>query len=262
MTGPLDFDEDAAKRLEAIYHSADAVRRRRIVRDAIAAAPGERVLDVGCGPGFYCLELSEDVGASGTVVGVDSSPAMLELARRRCAGRRGIDLREGEATTVPARDGEVDAVISVQVLEYVADVGAALAELLRVLRPGGRALVFATDWATLAVHSEDAARSARVLAAWDEHLAHRSLPHTLAPRLRAAGFEDVRMTAHPHTTIEFDPDRFGAALVPFIAAFAEGRAGLEPGEAQAWADEQRALGERGAFWFSVTQACFTARRPG
>ena len=49
----LVFDQEAASRIEAIYHIGDAVRRRAIVRAALRATPGERVLDVGCGPGFY-----------------------------------------------------------------------------------------------------------------------------------------------------------------------------------------------------------------
>jgi hypothetical protein len=47
----LEFDEHAAKRIEAMYLIGDAVRRRKIVREALRASPGERILDVGCGPG-------------------------------------------------------------------------------------------------------------------------------------------------------------------------------------------------------------------
>ena len=79
----LQFDADTARRIEALYQIQDALRRRELVRKALAAVRGARVLDVGCGPGFYCLELSEIVGSSGSVVGVDSSSAMLELARAR-----------------------------------------------------------------------------------------------------------------------------------------------------------------------------------
>ena len=86
----LQFDADAAKRIEALYMIRDATRRRALVRKALAAAPGERILDVGCGPGFYCAELAAEVGPSGSVVGVDSSKAMLELAGRRCAGDQAL----------------------------------------------------------------------------------------------------------------------------------------------------------------------------
>jgi arsenite methyltransferase len=79
------------------------VRRRRIVREALAAASGERILDVGCGPGFYCTELLEEVGPSGSVVGVDSSPAMLELAARRCAGHDNVELRETDAASLTVK---------------------------------------------------------------------------------------------------------------------------------------------------------------
>jgi arsenite methyltransferase len=256
----LVFDDEAASRIEAMYRIGDAKRRRAIVRTALAAAPGERVLDVGCGPGFYCAELLEDVTPSGAVVGVDGSAAMLALAARRCAGHDNVELREAEATSLPVDDASFDAALSVQVQEYVADVTTGLAELYRALRPGGRVLVFDIDWATLSIHTEDEARSARVLRAWDEHLAHRSLPRTLAPRLRSAGFQDVRMSAHPFVTIAFDENSYGAALVPFIGAFVPGHGGVTEQEAQAWVAEQRELGDRGEFYFAITQFCFTARK--
>ena len=257
----LIFDEEAARRIEAIYLIRDAVRRRAIVREALGAASGERILDVGCGPGYYCAELLDQVGPAGSVVGIDGSAAMLGLAERRCAGHTNVAFHEADATALPVADGDFDAAISVQVQEYVPDVEAGLAELHRALRPGGRALVFDIDWATLSVNADDPARSARVLRAWDDHLAHPSLPRTLAARLRDAGFEDVRWQAHPFVTLDFDEGTYyGAALVPFIAAFVPGHGDVSAEDAEAWLREQRALGERGEFYFAVTQFCFTARR--
>ena len=215
----LQFDADTAKRIEALYEIRDAVHRRELVREALGAVRGDRVLDVGCGPGFYCLELSEIVGSSGSVVGVDSSPAMLELARARCAGRDNVRLLEGEAQALPIESGTFDGAVCVQVLEYVADVDAVLAGLGRALRPGGRAVVWDMDWATVSIHSRDTALTERVMRAWDEHLTDPSLPRTLGARLRSAGFEDVRMEAHAFAASGRDPERFGAALVPMIATF-------------------------------------------
>jgi len=51
------FDEKVAAQLEQVYHGADLLRRRRLVRAALGAKPGERILDLGCGPGFYLAEL-------------------------------------------------------------------------------------------------------------------------------------------------------------------------------------------------------------
>jgi arsenite methyltransferase len=257
----LVFDEEAAGRIEALYLVGDATRRRRIVREALAASPGERILDAGCGPGFYCAELSEEVGPSGSVVGVDSSAPMLALARGRLSGRDNVELLEGDALALPVEAGSFDAALCVQVLEYVADTAAGLAELHRALRPGGRVLVWDVDWATLSVHSEDPDLTERVLVAWDEHLAHPSLPRTLASRLRAAGFEEVRMQAHAFATTEFDPDSYGVALTAIIESFVAGRNGLTAEEAEAWAAGQRALGERGEYYFAIAQFCFMARKP-
>ena len=93
----LVFDDDLANQLETLYRTGDVLRRRRLVREALGAAPGERVLDVGCGPGFYVAELLSQVGATGAVVGVDASPQTLALAntwkkvrtRSSCCGNHG-----------------------------------------------------------------------------------------------------------------------------------------------------------------------------
>ena len=115
------------------------------------------------------------------------------------------------------------------------------------------------DWATFSMQDDELTR--RVQTAWDEHLTHRSLPRTLAPSLRAVGFEDVRVQAHPLATVELDPETYGGAMVPLIAGFAGGRAGVGEDEAAAWLEAQRALDKRGEFYFAVTQLCFTAVKP-
>lgn len=254
------FDEETGKQLEALYRTGDALRRRHLVRAALGASAGERILDVGCGPGFYCAELLDEVGSDGKVVGLDSSPQMLDLAARRCEGHDNVEFREADATSLALEDADFDGAVCVQVLEYVPDVSAGLAELHRVLRPGGRLVVWDVDWATVSWRSADRARMDRVLVAWDEHLAHPSLPRTLAPAMRSAGFEHVEMEAHSFATADFDPDTYGAAAVPIVRSFVPGHNGVSNDEAKAWAAEQRELGERGEFYFACVQLCFMGIR--
>jgi SAM-dependent methyltransferase len=121
---PMIFDERLAGQLESIYQARDMVRRRQLARDALGAAPGERIIDVGCGPGFYAAELLEQVGADGVVVGVDSSPAMLPVAAGRCLGHRNAGFLAADVTSLPLKESGLDAALCVQVLEYVPDVTA------------------------------------------------------------------------------------------------------------------------------------------
>ena len=256
------FDERAVQQLEVMYRARDVLRRRRLVREALAVERGHRVLDVGCGPGFYSAELLAEVGAKGSVVGVDTSAAMLAGAARRCEGQGDVAFHEGSATSIPVEDRAFDRVLCVQVLEYVADVPAALAELYRVLRPGGRALVWDVDWSTLSWHSGDAERMQRMLRAWDRHLAHPALPRTLAAALRAAGFTEVRVEAHAFATTELDPETFGGTVLSRVEQYLAGLDDVDREEAKAWAEEQHELGARGEYFFAVTQLCFTATRSG
>lgn len=257
--GGLVFDEDLARKLESIYSTRDIVRRRRLVREALAAAPGEQILDVGCGPGFYVAELAEEVGDTGSVVGIDASADMLAVAARRSEGRPNVAFHEADATSLPVEDGRFDAVVSVQVLEYVPDADRALAEMHRALRPGGRVVVWDVDWTTVSWHSSDPAGMGRALGAWDEHLAHPALPRTLAALLRSARFEDVVVEGHIFATNELVPDAYVGAIFPLVEQFVAEQSGAAEG--RAWADEQRRLDARGEFFFSCTQFCFTATRP-
>jgi arsenite methyltransferase len=259
--GQLAFDEETGKQLEALYRIGDAVRRRRLVRAALGAASGERILDVGCGPGFYCAELIEEVGPDGSITGLDSSPQMLALAARRCEKHDNVECAEAEATSLPVEDSSFDAALCVQVLEYLSDVSACLGEIFRALRPGGRLVVWDVDWATVSWHSADPDRMQRVLAAWDEHLVHPSLPRALAPALRSVGFDPVEMESHSFATAEFDPETYGTANIALISSFVAGHNDVTADEAKAWAAEQRELGERGEFYFACLQFCFKATRP-
>jgi arsenite methyltransferase len=258
----LEFDEETSKRIEAAYAGHDMARRRELVREALAVRPGDRVLDVGCGPGFYIPELLREVGPKGAVVGIDSSESMLALAAGRSGNGPNVEFHEADATALPVDDASFDAAFSVQVLEYVADIPAALAEIHRALRPGGRTVIWDVDWATLSMRTADPERMRRMLDAWDEHLTHASLPRTLTGELRRAGFADVSMRGHAFATNELSPDTYGGFLVSFLERFVRERDAVSEDDARAWAEEQRELAERGEFYFCVVQFLFMATRPG
>ncbi|MDT5017714.1 MAG: arsenite methyltransferase [Mycobacterium sp.] len=249
-----------ANQLEVLYNRRDVVRRRRLVGEAVAAQPGEHVLDLGCGPGFYVTELLEQVGINGSVTGTDVSGAMLAVAANRVHGHENVAFHEADATALPVPDGAFDAAVAVQVLEYVPDVAAALAEIHRVLAPGGRVVIWDVDWATVSWHTADFARMRRMLDAWDHHLAHPSLPRTLSPRLHEAGFADVTADGYAFVTTALDPETYGGSLMGMINRYAVEQAGMDVADAQAWKAEQRQLAARGEFYFSCTQVCFAARR--
>jgi arsenite methyltransferase len=102
--------------------------------------PGEKVLDLGSGAGMDSLIAARMVGPDGRVIGVDMTPAMLEKSRQaaRQAGLSNVEFREGYAEDLPVEDGWADVVISNGVLNLMPDKAAALEEMDRALRPGGR----------------------------------------------------------------------------------------------------------------------------
>jgi demethylmenaquinone methyltransferase/2-methoxy-6-polyprenyl-1,4-benzoquinol methylase len=108
-------------------------RWRRFLVSGVDAGPGDRVLDVATGTGMVARELVRQKGC--TVVGVDQSPEMLAEARRRTNGR--VELVEASAERLPFDDGEFDALTFTYLMRYVDDPAATLAELARVVRPGG-----------------------------------------------------------------------------------------------------------------------------
>jgi ubiquinone/menaquinone biosynthesis C-methylase UbiE len=103
--------------------------------------PGETVLDIGCGAGMDLLLAARRTGPSGKAIGVDMTPAMLELAKRGAlkAGLwQNIEVRRGMAEELPVESGTVDVVISNGVLNLSPDKDRAFGKIYRVLRPGGR----------------------------------------------------------------------------------------------------------------------------
>jgi SAM-dependent methyltransferase len=198
---------------------------------------------------------------NGAVTGVDASAAMLAIASRKAGDRPNVRLLEGEATKLPVGDASVDRAISVQVFEYLSDVDAALAELMRVVRPGGRVVIWDIDWSTLSWHSSDAERMARMVAAWDRHLADPVLPRTLLASLHRAGFTDARRQAHAFTAESMDSEAFGGYMPALIRQYLGNLDDIDQAEADAWLADLKALDAGGAYSFAVLQFCFTATRP-
>lgn len=173
---------------ESIWESAAAVGNPFSLGPIRA---GETVLDLGCGAGADVCIAALLVGASGRVVGVDVTPAMVEKARRnaRLAGLENVEVHETDAARLPLPDACIDVVISNGAINLAPDKGGVFREAYRVLRPGGR-LQFADM-----VHSGSACTTTRVSAeaSWADCVAGTLPAEEVVSLLTKAGFRDAAL---------------------------------------------------------------------
>ncbi len=199
-----EFFSSAAGHWDALR--ADLLGARAGLAGLLALLPDDLVVgDLGCGTGVIAAELAPYVGR---VIAVDESKAMLAAARRRLDGVKNVELRAGELEALPLADGELDAAVVSLVLQYVAEPPVALAEVRRVIRPGGRLVLV-----DLMAHGR---------AEYQEQMGHLWQGFTesqVRDWLSEAGFRNIRWTVLPP-----DPQSKGPVL---FAASGIDRNGIE-----------------------------------
>ncbi|MFF0048265.1 class I SAM-dependent methyltransferase [Streptomyces sp. NPDC005498] len=109
--------------------------------EALGLRPGDAVLDAGCGTGRALPALRDAVGPQGTVLGADLTPAMLQAAVRAGRDRNGR-LLLADVARLPLRNASLDAVFGAGLISHLSHPGPDLAELARVVRPGGQLALF------------------------------------------------------------------------------------------------------------------------
>lgn len=187
--------------------------------DRAAIRPGESILDIGCGAGATTLAAADRAGPEGRVTGLDISATLLDVARRRAAGRPNVTFLEADAQSHPFAPATQDLILSRHGMMFFADPAAAFRNLAAALRPGGR-IVFLT-WAEAGqnpwVREARAAAEARLGAVPPDPprtpgmfaFAERGY---VAGLLAAAGFDDIAAEAL-RTVLHFDGTAIDAAAL-------------------------------------------------
>jgi ubiquinone/menaquinone biosynthesis C-methylase UbiE len=166
---------------------------------------GETVLDLGSGAGFDCFLAAGKVGKTGTVIGVDMTPEMIDKARRNAAesGHENVTFRLGEIENIPAADNCVDVVISNCVIDLSPDKKRVYEEALRVLKPGGRLMI-----SDVVMESELPGFAREYMEANFDCIGRAIKKEDYLNLIRSAGFEDVQVTdqkAFPVDILLLDP---------------------------------------------------------
>ncbi|MCV0427836.1 MAG: methyltransferase domain-containing protein, partial [Roseibium sp.] len=141
----------------AILEAFDAIPQlqelKELARRRGGIAPGKTVLDIGCGFGLETLRLAQIVGPDGNICGLDKSDAFVAEAKRRAdAGNCRIQYQTGDAVNLPFEDESFDCVRAERILIYLNDFKSAVAEMLRVLKPGGHLALIEPDFSTLTIN--------------------------------------------------------------------------------------------------------------
>jgi ubiquinone/menaquinone biosynthesis C-methylase UbiE len=159
--GWSDIDHAARANTEFVNY-LDQARANQQIRslklrsfDLVGAAPGRRILDLGCGNGDDAIDLARRVGSQGYVLGVDYSEAMVQECRKRCAGLDlNLEFQQGDASSLNLPSNRFDGTRSDRVFQHLGRPEIALAEIVRVTKPGGRVVISDPDYGGLLIDSD------------------------------------------------------------------------------------------------------------
>jgi ubiquinone/menaquinone biosynthesis C-methylase UbiE len=258
-----EVDAAVVEQLALAMEVSAADPQHRAMVDAYLAeldpAAGTRVVEIGCGTGAIARMIAAWPGIS-EVFGTDPSPILIERARELSAGVTAVSFGEADGRDLSVPDSSFDVAVLHRVLSHAVAPSELLAEAARVLRPGGRLVVFDGDYATITLATGDhdplQVCVAAMLAAFvNDPWVVRRLPAMVA----AAGFVEARMQSHGFVQTHDAEYMVSIADRGADALAASGRIGVEL--AGALKAEARRRIEVGSFFGHVAYASLLARKP-
>lgn len=224
--------------------------------------PGQHLLDVGSGLGDVTCALARRVGPQGRAVGVDPSATMRAEAQRRSdALGLAVEYRDGRAEQLPFPDAAFDGCRADRVLMYLSDPARAVAEMTRVLRPGGTMVVGEVDKETVVVAHPDRVLTRHLLNFWCDSYASGWVGRELANLFRDAGLQEVALEPMTLLLTEWATVR-DVFQFPRVAELAVAAGRVSSADAQRWLNDLAEADRRGRFLFANTVFLVTGRKPG
>ena len=259
----VDRDRGAETLVAALDEQASipAIQRlRAAATELLGVRLGHRLVDAGCGTGDVARTLAGRVGPTGSVLGIDASETMLAEARRRTGTTTvPVEFRRGDVTRLELDDTSYDGALCERVFQHLACPAAAMGELVRITRPGGRIVVVDTDWDLHAIHGADRALTATIVESWAGNAANGLVGRELPALFADAGLRDRTVLAESVTST--DPLRPASAPFTTMAAAAIRAGAVSPSDARTWLDQLAGAGRRGHFLWAVTMFAVAGTRP-
>jgi ubiquinone/menaquinone biosynthesis C-methylase UbiE len=232
---------------------------KSLLRQRLGLRAGISILDVGCGPGISLTEIATIVGPGGRCIGVDASETMVAAARRRAvAAGVSASFEVADGGSLPYPDGTFDACHAERVLMHVPDVERALAEMIRVVRPGGRVGVFDIDQETMVADSPDRETTRTIVHTFTDAIRNGWIGRQLPRRFRERGLTDVTVD----TVVVFLHYTFAELLLGGHCTRLQEEGVLTAGQVHGWWEGLRAADERGMFLLGFTAFIVTGAKPG
>jgi ubiquinone/menaquinone biosynthesis C-methylase UbiE len=234
----------------------------RALLDALDPAPGERLLEAGCGSGLLCRQIAGRVAPNGHVTGVDVSYGMVAAARQNGV-RSGLEelltFEVGQAEALAYPDGAFDAALAARLLLHVTEPEQVVAELRRVVRPGGRVALMDWDFDTAAVDHPDRELTRRLLHWRSDHYSGNNWSgRQLVGLASCAGLQEIHVT--PAVIVARD-EHAGFTQSLWRAAQRACQAGaITLAEQDAWLAELRERIVAGRFFASITYFIVLGRK--
>ncbi|HEX5416412.1 MAG TPA: methyltransferase domain-containing protein, partial [Chloroflexota bacterium] len=231
--------------------------------------PGEQILDLGCGNGAATALIADRIGDNGRAVGLDHFPESLAKSRAQCFTTTPTppSLVCGLGQALPFANASFDALLCVDVLEAIPDRESALAEMRRVLKPGGRILLAHGDYESLAYAGADRDLTRRAVYAYanSKFQSYEAADGQMGRRLwgmfSRAGFTDAEARVVPLVNTEYREPLVGWTLAQFNADFVAAVSDLTQPEIDRWHQELAAASERGEYFFCANMYVCLGRKP-